>query len=105
MLLASAAQAQFNDVSWSTNPNDSLLPVCSSIVALPADYAGYGYSVRVEYPEYSRMSAEEIARYALKSRYPSIAGEPLVESYVAVQAKQPQLSVALQPVVLRGGEY
>lgn len=104
-LLASAAQAQFNDVSWSTNPNDSLLPVCSSIVALPADYAGYGYSVRVEYPEYSRMSAEEIARYALKSRYPSIAGEPLVESYVAVQAKQPQLSVALQPVVLRGGEY
>lgn len=105
MLLPFALQAQFVDIDWSSSKGDSLLPVCSSVVELPADYASYSYSAQVEYPEYFRMTSEEIARYSLKEKYPSLPGHPVAECHVGIQAKQPQLDVSFLPVIMRDGVY
>ena len=58
MLLPLAVRAQFVEVGWSAEKGDSLLPLCTSVVDLPADYASYIYTAHVEYPEYVRMTGE-----------------------------------------------
>ena len=69
-------QAQFVTVDWNSACNDSLLPVCASVVDLPKDYMNYTYSAHVEYPEYQKMTAEEIAHYQLKTKYASLPSQP-----------------------------
>ena len=98
-------QAQFTTVDWSTSRGDSLLPVCVSVVDLPDDYMNYAYSAHVEYPEYQKMTAEEVERYMLATKYAALPANPEFECTVGVQAKRPQLDVAFLPVVMRGGEY
>ena len=105
MFLPLAASAQFVEVGWSSEKSDSILPHCASVVDLPDDYALYSYSAHVEYPEFVRMTAEEVARYSLAAKYPSLPEQPLVECHVGVQAKQPQLDMFFIPVVMRGGVY
>ena len=105
VLLPLSARAQFVEVNWSSEKGDSLLPLCTSVVELPADYASYSYSAHVEYPEYLRMTAEEVARYSLADKYASLPVHPSVECYVGVQAKRPQLDIFFVPVVMRGGDY
>lgn len=99
------ARAQFAEVKWSSARGDSLLPMCTQVLDLPADYASYDYSAYVEYPEYQRMTAEEVARYSLSERYAALPACPQVECHVGVQAKQPQLDMVFVPVVMRDGEY
>ena len=105
LLCAFTARAQFVDVEWPSQRCDSLLPVCTQVIDLPADYASYSYSAHIEYPEYQRMTAEEVARYSLADKYPALSAEPVVECYVGVQAKQAQLDIAFVPVVVRDGGY
>ncbi|MBR3615034.1 MAG: type IX secretion system sortase PorU [Bacteroidaceae bacterium] len=105
VLLPLSARAQFVEVNWSSEKGDSLLPLCTSVVELPADYASYCYSAHVEYPEYQRMTAEEVARYSLADKYASLPVHPSVECHVGVQAKQPQLDIFFIPVVMRDGAY
>ena len=62
-------QAQFVTVDWESSRNDSLLPVCVSVVDLPSDYMNYTYSAHLEYPEYQKMTADEVARYLLKNKF------------------------------------
>ena len=52
LLCATAVRAQFHSVDWGAERGDSLLPVCTHIVDLSADYAAYNYSARIEYPEW-----------------------------------------------------
>lgn len=99
------ARAQFADVQWSSLRTDSLLPHCAQVVDLPDDYAFYEYTAHVEYPEYQRMTAEEVARYSLTGKYATLPASPLVECHVGIQAKQPQLDLSFVPVVMRDGEY
>ena len=96
-------QAQFVSVDWASSRGDSILPVCTSVIDLPSDYSGYSYSAHIEYPEYQKMTAEEVARYSLTAT--SFTEQPVIECTVGIQAKRPQLDVAFLPVVLRGGEY
>ena len=105
LLCAFTARAQFVGVEWSSHRCDSLLPVCTQVIDLPADYASYSYSAHLEYPEYQRMTAEEVARYSLAAKYPELSAEPSVECHVGVQAKQAQLDIAFVPVVMRDGDY
>lgn len=100
-----SAWPQFVEVCWSSERGDSLLPLCTSVVDLPADYASYSYSAHVEYPEYQRMTAEEVARYSLAEEYASLPAHPSVEYHVGVQAKRPQLDMFFVPVVKRDGAY
>ena len=105
LLCASVARAQFAEVDWSAVRGDSLLPVCTQVIDLPADYASYSYSAHLEYPEYQRMTAEEVARYSLAAKYDWLSSQPQIECNVGIQAKQPQLDIFFLPVVLRDGEY
>lgn len=105
MSCTSAVRAQFSDVSWPVGRGDSILPVCTQVVDLPDDYAMYGYSAHIEYPEYQRMTDEEVARFSLAEKYTELCAQPMVECFVGVQAKQPQLDIAFLPVVLRDGDY
>lgn len=103
-MLTAAAKGQFVTVEWSSQRGDSLLPVCSAVIDLPADYSVHRYSAHIEYPEYRKMSAEEVARYSL-SRRAGLQSVPQVECHIGIQAKQPQLDISFLPVVKRGGEY
>ena len=98
-------RAQFITVDWESSRGDSLLPACVSVVDLPADYMGYSYSAHLEYPEYQKMTAEEVCRYMLETKYGDLPEQPLPECSVGIQAKRPQLDVAFLPVVKRGGQY
>ena len=105
LLLPSVMHAQFAEVDWSVYRGDSLLPVCSQVVDLPSDYASFEYSAHVEYPEYRRMTAEEIARYSIVERFGLLPELPVVECHVGIQAKRAQLDMAFIPVVMRNGDY
>lgn len=99
------AGAQFVSVDWDSFRPDSMLPVSTSVIELPSDYMSYRYSASIEYPEYQKMSPEEVGRYSMESCAGELAEKPLVECYVGVQAKRPQLDVVVRPVVMRGGSF
>ena len=105
LLCATVASAQFHSVDWGAVRGDSLLPVCTQVVELPGDYENYDYSAHIEYPEFQKMTVDEVARYSIQEKYGNLPEMPLVECYVGVQAKQAQLDVAFLPVVMRDGKY
>lgn len=105
LLIPSLAGAQFTDVHWSVAKGDTVLPVCSFVQPLPADYAGYKYTARIEYPEFQPMTAEEIARYRLDVRKEQFQAWPVIDTYVSVAAKEPQLDVSFVPVVFVNGKF
>ena len=105
LLFATAANAQFHSVDWSAVRGDSLLPVCMHVLDLPADYAAYNYSARIEYPEFQRMSDAEVARYSIEEKFAALPEMPAIECHVGVQAKQAQLDIVFLPVVMRDGKY
>lgn len=98
-------KAQFVMVDWESSRSDSLLPVCTAVVDLPADYMNYSYSAHIEYPEFQMMTAEEVERYMIDAKYGDLPELPSPECRVGVQAKRPQLDVVFLPVVMRGGQY
>lgn len=105
VLVATVAQAQFVSVDWAGSRGDSILPECTAVVELPADYASYSYSAHIEFPDLRKMTAAEITRYGIAEKYGALPEMPFVECYVGVQAKVPQLDMAFLPVVQRGGDY
>lgn len=105
LLLPSVAGAQFTDVEWGKAKGDTILPVCSFVQPLPADYASYEYSARIEYPEFQPMTDEEVARYRLHSYKEQLQAWPVIDTHIAVAAKKPQLDVSFIPVVLVDGKY
>lgn len=102
---ATTVHAQFVSVDWTRQKGDTILPLCTDVIDLPADYASYSYSAHVEYPEFQKMTAEELKAYSIKEKYGELPEFPEVECYVAVQAKKPQLDVAFWPVVMKNGCY
>ena len=105
LLCVTAVRAQFLSVGWETLRGDSLLPVCTQVVELPADYNNYTYSAYIEYPEFQKMSDAEVVRFSLVEKFGALPEMPAVECHVGVQAKQAQLDVAFLPVVMRDGKY
>ncbi len=105
LLYATLAKAQFHSVDWGTVRGDSLLPQCTHVVDLPADYAAYSYFARIEYPEFVRMTPAEVARYSIEEKFASLPEMPVVECHVGVQAKQAQLDVVFLPVVMRDDKF
>ncbi len=105
LLAPFAASAQFTSVDWERAEGDTILPQCTAVIPLPADYEGFKYCARVEYPEFQEMLPEEVQRYRLSSLAGLVAEELLVETSVSFAAKKPMLDVAFLPVVLRDGKY
>ena len=104
LLFVTAVKAQFYTVDWGAVRGDSLLPQCAHVLDLPADYAAYSYSAHIEYPEFQRMTAAELARYSIEEKFAVLPEMPAIECHVGVQAKQAQLDVLFLPVVMRDGK-
>ncbi|MBR5593363.1 MAG: type IX secretion system sortase PorU [Bacteroidaceae bacterium] len=102
---ATMVRGQFQMVDWNNQCADTLLPVCAQVVELPDDYAEYGYSAHIEYPEFQMMSDADVARFALVEKYGALPEMPVVECSVGIQAKRAQLDVYFLPVVMRDGKY
>lgn len=106
LLLASlVANAQFTNVDWAQAKRDSLLPTCTAVIPLPADYDGYEYSVQIEYPEYRDMTDEEVALFGISAYEDRLQATPSVETTVSIAAKKPMLDVCFLPVTLQNGRY
>lgn len=105
LLLPAMAWAQFTDVRWGTAQGDTILPVCTHVQQLPADYEGYRYTAHIEYPEFLPMTAAEVARYRLAGREEQFCAWPVIDTRVAIAAKEPQLDVSFVPVVYVDGRF
>ena len=105
LLLPAMVWAQFTDVLWGTAQGDTILPVCTHVQQLPADYEGYRYTAQIEYPEFQPMTADEVARYRLQGREGGFCAWPAIDTHIAIAAKEPLLDVSFVPVVLVDGKY
>lgn len=105
LLVALSVKGQFIDVDWNKAKRDSLLPICATVQPLPADYANYNYSARIEYPEFQLMSDDEIDSFGLRARKDELCAWPVIETSVEIAAKEPLLDISFLPVVIVDGKF
>lgn len=103
MPLQGRAQDDFLTVNWGELRIDSVLPVFTHSYPLGRDFGQYDYEVRVEYPEFERVTPAEAARIA--QMQVSLPEMPEVQSFVGIDTKQGTLHVEVIPVVWREGAY
>lgn len=97
--------AQYFEVDRSLFGRDSVLPLFTTVVDLPDDYALYDYSVAIEYPEFVPMKSDETARYGLEAIKDGLPAYPQATASVGVSAKRGQLDVAFIPIVYSDGKF
>ncbi len=83
---------------------DSVLPVVSFAIPLPADYADSTYSVSILYPDFIDMSPADVRRLRAIAREP-LPDLPAVNHHIAVERKRASLELSLVPLVWRDGKY
>ena len=105
LLFPAMLWGQFTDLLWGTAQGDTILPVCTHVQQLPADYEGYRYTAHIEYPEFLPMTAAEAARYRLAGREEQFCAWPVIDARVTIAAKEPQLDVSFVPVVFVDGKF
>lgn len=101
--LESVSGQTFTYIDWDVLKIDSVLEPYHEVVPLSDDYTAYDYSVKLEYPEYVRLTMDEICRIAKLTD--SLPSEPQVTAEVGVSRKKGYLDVAFLPVVYRDGTY
>ena len=83
---------------------DSVLPVFTYHKPLGYHYADSIYTIGIEYPEFTDMSAAEVRLY--KQLGGEEPGElPEISRHIGVERKQGVLDVSFCPVVKRDGKY
>lgn len=98
-----AGAQQFTTFDWQALRIDSVLPVYTEVVPLETDYRSYDYSVRVDYPQYSPLTARECevaARFAAE-----IGEEVKVDTHVGIQRGEGMLDLSFVPIVWREGRF
>ncbi len=103
VLLCAESRAQFTDIDWSNYEGDTLPPVFNMVVELDDDFAAYNYTARIEFPEFEKMSDEEVGRFRLDAMRDSFPEWPHVNSVVGVSAKRGLLDVSFCPIVYADG--
>ena len=94
---------EFTRVDWEVLAIDSVPPRYEEVIPLGDEYTRYNYSVTLDYPEYTRLSAAE-QRQAMAWQV-DLPAEPQVAAGVAVSRRQGFLDVSFIPVVRREGGY
>ncbi len=94
---------EFTYVDWNILRPDTLPVQYTEVIPLDEDYRGFRYEVRLDYPEYVRLTAAEAERVAVWGK--DLPESPDVHCQVAVSRKKGVLDVAFVPIVLRGGKY
>lgn len=99
----SATAQEFTYVDWDVLRADTFPIQYSEAVPLDEDYRQYRYEVRLDYPEYARLTPEEARRVAVWGQH--LPEVPEVHSQVGVSRKKGILDVSFIPLVCRGGQY
>ena len=94
---------EFTYVDWNILRPDTLPVQYTEVIPLDEDYRGFRYEVRLDYPEYVRLTATEAERVAVWGK--DLPENPDVYCQVAVSRKKGVLDVAFVPIVRRGGKY
>ena len=106
LLLACMARLwaqEFTYVDWNILRPDTLPVQYTEVIPLDEDYRSFRYEVRLDYPEYVRLTATEAERVAVWGK--DLPENPDVYCQVAVSRKKGVLDVAFVPIVRRGGKY
>ena len=93
----------FTYVDWTILQADTFPVRYDEVIPLGGDFRDYRYEVRLDYPEYARLTAEEAKRVAVWGG--SLPETPQVASRVAVSRKRGVLDVSFVPIVRRDGKY
>ncbi|MCD8318959.1 MAG: type IX secretion system sortase PorU [Paraprevotella sp.] len=97
------AAQEFTYIDWSILQADSVPESYNEVIPLEADYRNYTYEVRLDYPEYVRLTASEAVRVARWAH--DLPENPEVYSDVEVSRKRGMLDVSFVPIVRRDGKY
>ena len=98
-VVALQAKAQFTDIDWSAFERDSVLPRYYTVLELGNEYLFHDYRAYIEYPEFERMSNDDVKRYNLQTLKDSLPAYPQVEATVSISAKQGMLDICFIPIV------
>ncbi|MBQ8361539.1 MAG: type IX secretion system sortase PorU [Bacteroidaceae bacterium] len=103
VILQSAKADEFVSIDWDRLRVDSVLPFYTHSFPLPQDYMSYDYDIRLEYPEFEKVSQKEAVQLARLEGVPE--GMPVVRTSVETVSKQGILYAELVPVVWREGTF
>ncbi len=84
---------------------DSLLPLFTWQMPLPANYADSTYTVSIEYPEFIDMHEADVRRYRQLKGDELPPELPVVEQYIGVSRRKGTLYASFCPIVYRDGKY
>ncbi len=94
---------EFTFVDWDILRPDTVPVKYTEVIPLGGNYRNFRYEVRLDYPEYARLTAAEAERVAAWGK--DLPETPDIYSQVAVSRKKGSLDVAFVPIVRRGGKY
>ena len=97
------AQKEYTYVDWQILRTDTVPAWYEEVIPLEEDFRNTRYEVRLEYPEYTPLSAEEAKRIAVWAK--SLPEHPEVRTGVSVARKKGLLDVSFVPFVCRNGRY
>ena len=83
---------------------DSILPCFAYSMPLGDNYQDSVYTVKIKYPEFLDMSANDIKKYKAISVAP-LSGLPSVSQNLVVNRKKGSLDVTFCPIVFRDNKY
>lgn len=98
-----AQTENFTRLDWNVLRIDSVLPVYTEVIPLESDYTQYDYEVKVEYPQYEPLTAEEVK--VVIAQDTTLQEHPIVQCSVGVSRKQGLLEINFIPVVCRNDRY
>ncbi len=101
--VARLSAQEFTYVDWNVLRPDTFPVRYTEVIPLDGDYRGSRYEVRLDYPEYARLTAAEAERVAVWGK--DLPEDPDVYCQVAASRKKGVLDVAFVPIVRRGGKY
>ncbi len=105
ILCSIAAMAQgFVDLTPEDIRIDSVMPYYTTSRPLTGDFRDSIYTATIEYPEFSAMSKDEIARYKRLST-DILPYLPKISSDISIERKKAYLDISFIPLVCRDGVY
>lgn len=118
LLIASDAMGQrFINLTADEVTIDSVMPVVSYALPLPADYNDSTYTAEILYPEFLDMDSDDIARYnrlASRDGLPllmptdgvgAVPALPTIRQDIVMSRKKPVMLFTLTPVAYNDGRY
>ena len=98
-----AQRTRFVDVDWTSMKTDSVRPWSGFGIALEGSWQDSVYQAQIEYPELSRIKADDLKRWNLRAD--EIPEWPQVDASVGVTYGNATLDAGFLPIIKRDGDY